>query len=256
MNILKVMLQKEWMESLRTYKVVSLIIVLMIMGIMSPFTAIIMPEVIKGALPEVMKDMKVPKATYIDSYIQFYKNINQIGLIVLVIMNSGMLVNELNKGTLLNLVTKGLSRKYIIVSKWLMSLFIWSIAFLIGALLHYGYTLYYFSDEGEFKIIAYLMSWVFGVFLLSLVLFFSTFIKSNIGVMLSIIIFVIILFIANLKKEFSDFSPLYLIQNNTQLMLGEIEISDVILPMTVTIINIIISLFISVIRFNKVEIRN
>ncbi|WP_414050854.1 ABC transporter permease [Macrococcus animalis] len=256
MNILKVMLQKEWMENLRTYKVVSLIIVLMIMGIMSPFIAIIMPDVIKGALPEAMKDMKIPKATYIDSYIQFFKNVNQIGLIVLVIMYSGMLVNELNKGTLLNLVTKGLSRKYIILSKWLMSVCIWSIAFLIGGLIHYGYTLYYFSNEGNNKIMAYLMSWLFGVLLLSLILMFSTLIKNNIGVMLSMIVFVIILFIANLKKGISDVSPLYLLQNNTQLMLGEIELSYAIMPIIVTVVLIILSLFVSVIRFNKIEIRN
>ncbi|MCU7557686.1 ABC transporter permease [Macrococcus capreoli] len=256
MRILKVMLSKEWTENVRTYKVISLIIVLMIMGIMSPFTAIIMPDIIKGALPEEMKDMFIPKPTYIDAYIQFFKNVNQIGLIVLVIMYSGMLVNELNKGTLMNLVTKGLSRKYIIISKWIMSVMVWSIAYVIGAFVHYGYTLYYFSSEGHNKILAYLMTWLFGVMLLSLILLFSTLLKNNIGIMLGIIVVIICLFIGNMKKRFSEISPLYLIQNNTQLMLNKIEILDVVYPAVSAITVVMLSIILSIYRFNKIEIKN
>lgn len=255
MNILKVMLEKEWTENLRTYKVISLIIVLMIMGVMSPFTAIIMPDVIKGALPEAMKDTVIPDATYIDAYIQFFKNVNQIGLIVLVIMYSGMLVNELNKGTILNLVTKGLSRQYIILSKWAVCVMVWSLAFLLGALIQYIYTIYYFNDEGSNKLAAYLMSWLFGVMILSLILLFSSFLKNNIGVMLSIIIVIIALFIANMNNVFSEISPLYLIQNNTKVLTEEIAIKDVLSPVITTIFICMLSISLSVIKFNKVEIK-
>ena len=254
MNQLLIMLQKEWTESIRTNKLIPIIIVFMILGIMSPLTAIIMPDIIKNALPSAVKDFNIPEATYIDSYIQFFKNINQIGLIILVIIFSGILTNELSRGTLLNLITKGLSRKYIILSKWIISTIIWTTAYIIGALIQYSYTLYYFNNEGSHKVAAYIMSWLFGVMLLSIIMLLSTLLKNNIAVMLGILLIVVMMFILSMFKHIKDKLPLQLIQKNTDIMIEKIAFSQMYTPIIITIIIIFLSIILSIYRFNKAEI--
>jgi len=254
MNQLLIMLQKEWTESIRTNKLIPFIIVLMILGIMSPLTALIMPDIIKSALPSAIKDFNIPKATYIDSYIQFFKNINQIGMIILVIMFSGVLTNELSRGTLLNLITKGLSRKYIILSKWMISTIIWTIAYIISALIQYCYTLYYFNNDGTYKLAAYMMSWLFGVMLLSIIMFLSTLLKNNIAVMLGILLIVVLMFVLSMFKHAKDKLPLQLIQKNTDIMIEKISFEQMYTPIVITIIIIILSILLSIFRFNKAEI--
>ncbi|UBH21766.1 ABC transporter permease [Macrococcus armenti] len=254
MNQLMIMLQKEWTESIRTNKLIPIIIVFMILGIMSPLTAIIMPDIIKNALPSTVKDFNIPEATYIDSYIQFFKNINQIGLIILVIMFSGILTNELSRGTLLNLITKGLSRKYIILSKWIISTIIWTIAYIIGALIQYSYTLYYFNNEGSYKLAAYMMSWLFGVMLLSIIMLLSTLLKNNIAVMLGILLIVVMMFILSMFKHIKDKLPLQLIQKNTDIMIEKTVFSQMFTPIIITIMIILLSIILSIYRFNKAEI--
>lgn len=254
MNQLLIMLQKEWTESIRTNKLIPIIIVFMILGIMSPLTAIIMPDIIKNALPSAVKDFNIPEATYIDSYIQFFKNINQIGLIILVIIFSGILTNELSRGTLLNLITKGLSRKYIILSKWIISTIIWTIAYIIGALIQYSYTLYYFNNEGSHKVAAYIMSWLFGVMLLSIIMLLSTLLKNNIAVMLGILLIVVMMFILSMFKHIKDKLPLQLIQKNTDIMIEKIAFSQMYTPIIITIMIILLSIILSIYRFNKAEI--
>ena len=109
-------LKKEWLESLRTYKLFVMLASFSILGIMNPLIAKLTPEIIDLAMPEGM-EIAVAVPTAFDSWAQFYKNTGQIGVIVTVIVFSGIISVELSRGTLIHMLTKGLSRSSVILSK-------------------------------------------------------------------------------------------------------------------------------------------
>lgn len=107
--------KKEFIECIRSYKFMILIIVFLAFGFMNPIFAKYMPELLKSMMPDGMS-MKLPEPTVFDSWTQFFKNMNQMGLIIFLLSFSSIISAELQKGTLINMVTKGLSRKKIILS--------------------------------------------------------------------------------------------------------------------------------------------
>ncbi|WP_222860725.1 hypothetical protein [Paenibacillus antibioticophila] len=93
-----------------------MIAVFFIVGMLSPLTAKLMPELLSSFLPEGMT-LTIAEPTALDAWIQFFKNTSQMGLILIVILFSGILGTELTRGTLINMLTKGLSRHAVILSK-------------------------------------------------------------------------------------------------------------------------------------------
>lgn len=61
-----------------------------------------------------------------------------MGLIVLVLLFSGTLTTELSKGTLINVLTKGLTRYAVILAKYTVALVLWSFALLMALGVTYG----------------------------------------------------------------------------------------------------------------------
>ena len=89
--------KKELTEALRTHKLTVLGLVFLLFGIMSPAAAKFLPQILASAMPEGM-NFTLPEPSAMDSWAQFFKNVNQMGLIVVVILLSGMMANELSRG--------------------------------------------------------------------------------------------------------------------------------------------------------------
>ncbi|MBG9979532.1 ABC transporter permease subunit [Facklamia sp. DSM 111018] len=253
MSSFQVLLKKEWMENYRTHKIISLLLLCIILGIMGPLNALITPDILKNLLPSDAQ-ISIPDPSYIDSYMQFFKGINQIGLIALVIIFSGSLTNELTNQTLINLVTKGLSRRIIILAKFIMIISIWTGSYFISSLVQYGYTLYYFSADGTNKVFTYILTWGFGIFLISLLLLFSSLFKKNTGVLLGVLIVVVILFIISLFNPLKNYNPLFLIQNQSEILLGKVDLEAYFKPLMTTLILIVINLWASIKIFERINL--
>ena len=97
--------KKEIYELAKTYKLLLLVVVFLIFGFMNPVVAKLTPDIMKSLMEDGI-NISMPEATIFDSWAQFFKNVSQMGLIVLVIMFSGLISNELSKGTLVNMLTK------------------------------------------------------------------------------------------------------------------------------------------------------
>lgn len=66
------MIKKEFLESIRTFKLLIVVLVFLLFGMLNPVTAKIMPKLLSSFLPEGMTvTLAAPHA--IDSWIQFYK---------------------------------------------------------------------------------------------------------------------------------------------------------------------------------------
>lgn len=246
-----VFLKKELIESVRTYKLLIMLAVFFIFSIMSPLAAKLMPELLSSFMPEGIT-ITIPEPSAIDSWTQFFKNITQMGLIVTVVVFSGILSTELSRGTLINMLTKGLSRDTVILSKFTSMLILWTVSYAAAFAVTWGYTVYLFPDKGISNLVfSVFCLWVFGIFLLSLMIFASTLIRSSYGCLLVTGLVAAALMILQIVPEFKKYNPLSLAADNVPLLANSIEVSSLFYALAVTGFCILVLITASVLVFRK-----
>lgn len=254
MRYFKVFLKKEVLENTRNYKGFIIIIIFLFLGIISPITAKYTPEIIKSVQLEGM-EMKIPIPTWIDSWGQFYKNISQIGLVVTIAIFLGIMSKEYQNNTIVNLVTKGVSREAIIISKYTSMVLLYTVAFLVAILANIIYTKVYFDKIISQKVvITLLLIYLFYIFLLGLIMFVSTISKRESNSILYILVFFIPLFIIRIIPNTNKYNPLTLFLNSTDILIGKLSLNDILPAIITTIIGLIVTLIGSIYVFNRKEI--
>ncbi len=249
-----VFLKKELLESLRNFKFYLLLTIFTIFGILSPLTAKLMPLIMKMAMPKEL-NITLPEPSGMDSWQQFFKNIQQLGLFVVVLMFAGILVQELTKGTLINLLTKGLSRKVVIFAKFSVMVLLWTMSIFLSFGVTYAYNLYYFPQD----IVSYLgfsvmCLWLFGIFLISLILLASTLVATTSGVLFITGGAVVFQMLLNIFPKAWKYNPLSLATKNMALLGNTLKPEELTESLVVTLSVTVISIVLSLLIFNKKEI--
>ncbi|MEG0277515.1 MAG: ABC transporter permease subunit [Coprobacillus sp.] len=245
---------KEILESIRSYKAFILIIVFLILGFMSPITAKLTPEIMKNFMPAGMS-IEVATPTVIDSWMQFFKNVPQIGMIVIVIVLSSMISGEINKGTLINVLTKGLSRKNVILAKFTCATLTWTICYYVAFLVVYLYNFLFWTDTSvSHFFFSVSCVWVFGIFLISTLMLGGVLFKSSYGSLLLTVGFMIIMMFINMLQTIAQYNPLQLMSVNMALLTNTMVPSDLYISLSITAILSVITLISSILIFNKKQI--
>ena len=91
--------KKEFTEQLHSYKALILTAVLFLFGMMSPLLAKLLPDII-GTMDINGMTLTFPEPTALDAYVQFFKNVGQLGLVALLLIFSGLLSQDVTRGTL------------------------------------------------------------------------------------------------------------------------------------------------------------
>lgn len=243
--------KKEFLEGFRSNRIYIITALFVLLAIMSPAFAKLMPKILEMAITDNM-NITINDPTALDSWQQFFKNVGQIGLIVLVIMYSSMLSSEIVKGTLINLVTKGLNRVTILASKFIAAFVSWTFVYWISFLISYAYTVYYWSNDNVNHLLLMAAAlWLFGIMLLALILFTSTLIAGTYGALLGTGAVVAAMLLLQVIPNVNKFNPIRLVSDNYAVVSGAMEVGDLTRPMIVTIIIIVASLLLSVICFHK-----
>lgn len=223
MKTFQAFFKKELMESWRRFKLPLLLILFIFLGLLNPFTALLTPEI----LDLVMEDgliLQLPEPTSLDSWIQFYKNIPQLGLIVFILVYSTIVNREIGEHTLVNIVTKGARRGRIVLAKFIHLLLQWTLYLFISLIITWGYTRYYFQDDFSQNILegAFLL-WIFGVVIISLLLLGSTITKNNYGGLLFVGGIFISLTLWNFFDYHIEWNPMQLATENINLISGDLQ---------------------------------
>lgn len=243
--------KKEFYEQLRTYKLLIMICPFVIFGMMSPLTAKIMPELMDSFMPEGL-EITLADPVALDSWAQFFKNVSQMGLIILTIVYSGMMSNEFSKGTLINILTKGLPRPVVILSKYTMSFVIWTFSLWLSFFVTYGYTIYLWREDHVPNLFfSTFCMWVFGGLLLAVEVLGGVLFKSSYGSLLFTGGFVVLLFLINIIPKLPKYNPIALSSDNMQLLNGGLSVSDFGIPIGLGIGLIALCLALAVLIFNK-----
>lgn len=169
--------KKDWQEMLRSGRLWILLILFTLFGIMNPAMAKLTPWIMEMAADSlegsglVITEVKVDALT---SWAQYYKNVSLV-MLVFFFMISSILTVEYQKGTLINMVTKGMVRWKIIVSKNLVLVLLWTLLYWVCYGITYGYNAY-FWDNGiaENVFFGAFCVYILGLWLCSLVIIMSS----------------------------------------------------------------------------------
>lgn len=246
--------KKEFVENFRTYKFFIMMTVFLLLGMMNPIMAKLTPQLLKSFMPKDM-NITICEPTAIDSWTQFFKNVPQMGLIVLVIIFSGIMANEFSRGTLINMLTKGLSRGTVILSKFTMATAIWTLSYVLCFIVSYAYTAYFWNDDGIINLIfSVFCLWLFGILLIAITLFGGVIFKNSFGGLLFTGGCVVVLTLLNIAPSLKKYNPISLSSSNMDLLTSEKSTSDFRFAIIICFIIIILLIFSSIKIFNKKQL--
>ena len=263
MRIFLSLLKKEAIEGARTKKIISTFILFLFIGLISPLTAKLTPMILQSIATGNI-DINVAPPSEIDSWIQFFKNIGQIGMFGLAIILSTQMANEFQKGTLINLLSKGLPRYQVVLSKIFYNFILWFIAYFCSFILTYFYTKYFFGISFSirnilmaallpFVFVAALLPFVFGLFLISLETLAGVISGNVIGTLILTTAGIVIQLILSIRDEIVKYMPIALIGKPVNLIKG-IGYDDYYVPIITGSILLILCIVISIAVINKKQI--
>lgn len=119
------LLQKEWLEHMRNYRLIWLPLVFLLLGMMDPLTYYFMDDLLKsvGNLPDGMQ-ITMPDVGAVDMIISTAGQLQSIGLVVLIALYCSTISGERKNGTATLLYVRPVSSVSMFMSKWVMAAFI------------------------------------------------------------------------------------------------------------------------------------
>lgn len=242
-NIFFTLFKNEMAEQFRSRKLVVMLFVFVFFGILSPVTAMFMPDII-GSISESQNiKIIVPEPTWLDAVAQYLKNITQMGSFILIIVYMGIVAKEKENGIMVFLFVKPLSRKAYMLSKFAAattSAFIsMSAAFIFSAF----YTALFFDG---FNILAYatlnLLMLLNIVTIMFIVILFSSLFKSQIVAGVMSFVTYLIISLASQVGSLGEFLPSGLLTEANRVIIGTpVNYSSVFASVSICLICVFIS---------------
>lgn len=253
MKQLTTFIKKEFLEQLRNSKIIILGTLCCLFGIMNPATAKLLPwllEIMSEQLSENGMYITEIQVDALTSWTQFFKNL-PIFLIVFIVMFSSILTAEYQKGTLINVVTKGMKRWKILISKLLTMSVCWTVGFLVTFGITYGYNAYFWDNDIALHLLFAAFGYYFiGLWLISVLLLGSVVLKSSSGVTLFVGAAFAVSYFLGFLPAFREYVPTFLLSSN-ELLMGAIHRNECLVAIGVTFFLTILNGFLSVLFFNK-----
>lgn len=253
MTSLMVFVDKEIKEQLRTYKTLIIITVLLLFGITSPILAKIMPELIGNM--DLSYEINMPPATYLDAFGQFFNNLTQMGVIVVILVFTGSVSGEKTKGTIILMLTKRLSRKSFILSKFISMIMLFTVGYLLSVVAFLFYTTTLFKEaQLENVMLSLFCLWLFMVIIIAITILTSTLSSNNyIATMAAFGGWFLLLMTAYIPKV-KEVTPLVLATWNMSILDGIKDFKDLSSPIFSGILLIIVFIGITCWILKKQEI--
>ena len=245
--------KKEFMELTRSGKLYLLIGIFFIFGIMNPALAKLTPylfEMLSESLKEQGIMVMEVSVTAMTSWEQYYKNIS-MEFIVFVIMFCGIFTSEYQKGTLINVLTKGLSRWKVVLSKSITMILTWTLCYWLCFGVTYVYNAYFWDNSIAQNIFfAASASYLFGILLIAIIVLASSFMKTSSSVLLFTGGTYLVIYLLNMVAKLSKYLPIKL-TSGLELLKEVSLVSDYGLSILVTMILIVLSFILAIINFNR-----
>ena len=256
MKTLIAFIKKEITEQIRQGKLMLIFILFVILGIMNPAIAKLTPwmyEIFADSLSESGIIITAINVSAMDSWVQFFKNI-PIGIIAFVLIESSIFTKEYSSGTLVLSLTKGLSRYKVVIAKFLILGVMWTVFYWMCFGITCGYNAYFWDNSvAKNLIFSVACWWIFGLFIVSLTVIFSTLANSNSGVLGGVGIVALVSYLVGLIPKISKYLPTFLTDGNS-LIYGVMEANEYVIAIIITVSLSALCFAISIPIFNKKQL--
>jgi ABC-2 type transport system permease protein len=176
------MLKYDFFYLRRTSKFIVFPLVIIVFSILSPLTARYLNELLDLLLGDTDIGLNFPDPTIYDSYLQFFSDLNEIVLFVILFTAVSIFIRDKTKGLMPLVLSKPINRNKYYLSKYI-SFSILILASLLVGYLVFSYYTYFLFDDVLFGVglVIMLIYFIYILFLLSITLFTSVLFKSYVG---------------------------------------------------------------------------
>ena len=248
--------KKEWLEQLRSGRLLITLALFVLLGIMNPAIAKLTPwllEMMADSLAQSGMTVTDVPVSAMDSWVQFFKNL-PIGLIAFVLLQGAIFTKEYSSGTLVLSLTKGLERFKVVVAKAGILTAIWSFGYWLCFGITYLYNSYFWDNQVARNLIFSVVCWwLFCVFVISLMILFSTLTRSNTGVLIGTGAIVLISYVVGLLPKVNEYLPTRLMDGHS-LIYGVAEAKAYTAAIMITVIASLVCFAVSVPTFNRKQL--
>jgi ABC-2 type transport system permease protein len=244
--------RKEWLELIRSHRLLIVAVVLIFFGLTSPLAAKFIPEIITLTLGADLSKI-IPTPTVLDAIAQYTKNMGQFGIILALLLTMGAISQEKDKGTAAMMLVKPLPRGAFLGAKFLGLAVMFAISLVIAGIGCYYYTMLLFEAMDIVHwLVLNLFLFMYVLVPVAITLFCSTVTKSQVasaGIALGMIAIGGLL---GTITRLGKYLPGELITWGTRLMKGDTTASWTALGISVGLI--VIPLLAAWLIFNRQEL--
>ena len=249
-------MKKEAMGQLRSWKLLVLGIVFTLLGAMNIAIAELTPqlyELLADTFAESGMAYTPVPVTALDAWAQFFKNI-PIGLIVFVVLESSLFTREYRTGTLVLSLTKGLERPKVVIAKTVVLAALWTVCYgLCTGITWAAGAILWDNAVAQHLLFAGFCSWMFGLWVIALMVLFSTLARSNTVVLAGTGGVVLSCYLMSLLPKLGEVLPTRLM-DGTSLIYGTAKPSGYTIPLIVAIVMMIACFVASFPIFNRKQL--
>ena len=253
MKSLNSFVRKDFLEQVRSGRLLIVWVLFVLFGIMNPAIAKMTPwmlEMFSDSLAEGGIIIIGTEVTAMDSWVQFFKNL-PMGLIAFVLLESSIFTKEYESGTLILSLTKGLQRYKVVLSKSFVLATLWSACYFTCFLITYAYNAYFWDNSiAQHLAFSAFCWWLFGIFVISLVVLFSTLLRTGGSVLLASGAVIFAMYLVGALPKISAYLPTLLTDGNS-LIYGLKDAGSYTASLVSTVIATLVCFIVSVPMFNK-----
>lgn len=174
------LLKRDFIEQIRTYKLLIVSGVFIFFGITTPLTLKFLPQIIKLVGEQMTID--IPPPTAVQSLLEYAGTIGQVGVLVAVLVAMGCIANEFRQGTALMILSKPISRTAFVSAKLVAMSFTFLISMIAASIFCYVYTIWLIETADLQAFIGMnLLLGLFLIFCLAITLLFSSLFKNSLA---------------------------------------------------------------------------
>ena len=252
MRSLLAFMKKELVAHVRSPKPIIITAVVVLIAVMNPIFAKITP-----LLFEILEEsgLSVGEITVsaLDSWVQFYKNLPII-MIAFFLMEGNAFTKEYQSGTLILTLSKGIERYKIIVANTTVLTVFWTLEYWLCYAITYVVTGFFFDNSALQNIgFAAFASWIFGVFVIALIVLSSAIFNTYGGVLFSTGGIIAVFYILMLVPKINKFFPTMLL-SGTGLISGSVAPADFVPSIIIASVLSVLAIGASVPIFNKKQL--
>lgn len=200
MNQFLVVFQKEILQQWRNKQLIWVPLVMILLAIMDPLSFYFLPEILNmtGGLPEGVV-FEIPELAPTEAIIMGMEQLHLFGILIIILISMGTLAGERKSLVAEIIFVKPLKPFYYVLAKWAALVVLSLMALSFGLIFNWYYVNFLFGDVTFLtflKLLSFYSLWF--VFVISVAIFFNSFLKSPGGVVVSTIITLIIMTVINM----------------------------------------------------------